>query len=238
MRFIVAFSRALTRKRTPVRPGPDAAGPRSARSTSYFRSRFLFASLEVSGEGTISGFIRLALRPARRSPSHRARFPWLQGGKAWNSWCVERVDSFTIAAWILQASDVDLLGRLSWRPAFCPLGTRRFLGNQLHISIPGMPSDGKEGPRAAAAAPAVRYIEVTADEAGQRIDNYLIARLKGVPKSRIYRILRSGEVRINMKRVDAAQRVAAGDRIPGAPVRVATREAPEPAPHFRLPLIF
>src|SRR5258706_13765514 len=44
MRFIVAFSRALTRKRTPVRPGPDAAGPRSAGSTSYFRSRFLFAS--------------------------------------------------------------------------------------------------------------------------------------------------------------------------------------------------
>ena len=101
-----------------------------------------------------------------------------------------------------------------------------------------MPSDGKEGPRAAAAAPAVRYIEVTADEAGQRIDNYLIARLKGVPKSRIYRILRSGEVRINMKRVDAAQRVAAGDRIRVPPVRVATREAPEPAPHFRLPLIF
>src|SRR5260221_3359516 len=79
MRFIVAFSRALTRKRTPVRPGPDAAGPRSAGSTSYFRSRFLFASLEVSGEGTISGFIRLALLPARRSPSHRARFPWLTG---------------------------------------------------------------------------------------------------------------------------------------------------------------
>ena len=101
-----------------------------------------------------------------------------------------------------------------------------------------MPSDGKEGPRAAAAAPAVRYIEVTADEAGQRIDNYLIARLKGVPKSRIYRILRSGEVRINMKRVEAAQRVAAGDRIRVPPVRVATREAPEPAPHFKLPLIF
>ena len=101
-----------------------------------------------------------------------------------------------------------------------------------------MPSDGKEGPRAAAAAPAVRYIEVAADEAGQRIDNYLIARLKGVPKSRIYRILRSGEVRINMKRVDAAQRVAAGDRIRVPPVRVATREAPEPAPHFKLPVIF
>ena len=79
---------------------------------------------------------------------------------------------------------------------------------------------------------------MTADEAGQRIDNYLIARLKGVPKSHIYRILRSGEVRINMKRAEAAQRVAAGDRIRVPPVRVATREAPEPAPHFKLPVIF
>ncbi len=101
-----------------------------------------------------------------------------------------------------------------------------------------MPSDGKEGPRGAVPAPAVRYIEVAEDEAGQRIDNYLIARLKGVPKSRIYRILRSGEVRINMKRVDAAQRVAAGDRIRVPPVRVAARDAPEPAPHFKLPVIF
>src|SRR5258706_5548995 len=126
----------------------------------------------VSGEGTISGFVRLAFRSAPGSPSHRARFPWLKGGKAWNSWCVERVDSFTIAAWILQASDVDLLGRLFVAPRFRPLGTRRFLGNQLHISIPGMPSDGKEGPRAAAGGPALRYIQVTPDEAGPATDNY------------------------------------------------------------------
>jgi 23S rRNA pseudouridine955/2504/2580 synthase len=84
----------------------------------------------------------------------------------------------------------------------------------------------------------VRWIEVSADEAGQRIDNYLIARLKGVPKSHIYRILRSGEVRINSRRVEASARVGAGDRIRVPPVRVASREAPEPAPHFRLPVIF
>src|SRR5207244_9089944 len=94
------------------------------------------------------------------------------------------------------------------------------------------------GKAAASAAPAVRGIEVAEEEAGQRIDNYLFARLKGVPKSHIYRILRGGEVRINMKRVDAAQRVAAGDRIRVPPVRVATREAPEHAPHFKLPVIF
>ena len=49
-----------------------------------------------------------------------------------------------------------------------------------------MPTDGKA---VNSAAPAVRYIEVAEEEAGQRIDNYLLARLKGVPKSRIYRFM-------------------------------------------------
>jgi 23S rRNA pseudouridine955/2504/2580 synthase len=97
-----------------------------------------------------------------------------------------------------------------------------------------MPHQGKE---AHSAPPAVRYIEVTEDEAGQRIDNYLLARLKGVPKSRIYRILRSGEVRINSKRVEASDRVVAGDRIRIPPVRVAERDETIPAPHFKLPLL-
>ncbi|HXZ49567.1 MAG TPA: RluA family pseudouridine synthase [Usitatibacter sp.] len=97
-----------------------------------------------------------------------------------------------------------------------------------------MPSEGK----AAGAVPAVRWIEVAAEEAGQRIDNYLIARLKGVPKSRIYRILRSGEVRVNSRRVAASDRVAAGDRIRIPPVRVARRDEPAPAPHFRLPILY
>jgi 23S rRNA pseudouridine955/2504/2580 synthase len=98
-----------------------------------------------------------------------------------------------------------------------------------------MPTDGKA---VNSTAPAVRYIEVAEEEAGQRIDNYLLARLKGVPKSRIYRIIRSGEVRINMKRAEASQKVLAGDRIRIPPVRVAEREAPEAAPHFKMPILF
>jgi 23S rRNA pseudouridine955/2504/2580 synthase len=97
-----------------------------------------------------------------------------------------------------------------------------------------MPTEGKE----ADSAPAVRYIEVAEEEAGQRIDNYLLARLKGVPKSHIYRIVRGGEVRINSKRVQVSQKVAAGDRIRIPPLRVAERDAPEPAPHFKLPVLF
>jgi 23S rRNA pseudouridine955/2504/2580 synthase len=84
----------------------------------------------------------------------------------------------------------------------------------------------------------VRYIEVSDDEAGQRIDNYLLARLKGVPKSHVYRILRSGEVRINSRRAEASQKVAAGDRIRIPPVRVAERGEEVPAPHFRLPILY
>jgi 23S rRNA pseudouridine955/2504/2580 synthase len=98
-----------------------------------------------------------------------------------------------------------------------------------------MPTEGKE---AHSTAPAVRWIDVTEDEAGQRIDNYLLARLKGVPKSRIYRILRSGEVRINSKRVGPERKVVAGDRIRVPPVRVAERDEDAAAPHFRMPILF
>ena len=64
---------------------------------------------------------------------------------------------------------------------------------------------------------------VTVDEAseGQRIDNFLAKHLKGVPKSHIYRILRSGEVRVNSKRVDATCRLANGDSVRIPPVRTA-----------------
>lgn len=61
------------------------------------------------------------------------------------------------------------------------------------------------------------------DEQGQRLDNYLLRVCKGVPKSHIYRILRSGEVRVNSKRADAAYRIQAGDILRIPPIRVAAR---------------
>lgn len=72
--------------------------------------------------------------------------------------------------------------------------------------------------------------EVDAEWAGQRVDNYLTRHLKGVPKSHIYRILRSGEVRINSRRVAPDYRVQAGDRLRLPPVRTA-RPAHAPASH-------
>lgn len=66
----------------------------------------------------------------------------------------------------------------------------------------------------------VRHLEIEEDFAGQRIDNYLLRLLKGVPRSRIYRIVRKGEVRLNGKRIKPDTRLKAGDRIRIPPVRV------------------
>jgi len=64
----------------------------------------------------------------------------------------------------------------------------------------------------------VQHVIATADDEGQRIDNFLMHRLKGMPKSRIYRILRKGEVRVNKKRIDASYRLIKGDDIRVPPV--------------------
>jgi 23S rRNA pseudouridine955/2504/2580 synthase len=80
----------------------------------------------------------------------------------------------------------------------------------------------------------VTFLEVGEDGAGQRIDNYLIKHLKGVPKSHVYRILRSGEVRVNKGRAAADRRLELGDRVRVPPVRVAekTEDAPVPPRDF------
>ena len=71
----------------------------------------------------------------------------------------------------------------------------------------------------------VRQLEVGAERDGQRIDNALTTILKGVPKSLIYRILRTGQVRVNGKRAKPDTRLAAGDMLRIPPVRVAERES-------------
>lgn len=70
---------------------------------------------------------------------------------------------------------------------------------------------------------AVREI-VGEDSAGQRMDNFLVKRLKGVPKSHIYRLLRGGQVRVNSKRIDADYRLQSGDTVRIPPVRMAENE--------------
>jgi len=79
-------------------------------------------------------------------------------------------------------------------------------------------------------APAVSHTRVDEGSAGQRIDNFLVRVCKGVPKSHIYRILRSGEVRVNSRRVDQTYRLQEGDEVRIPPIRLAEKEAVAPVP--------
>ena len=79
---------------------------------------------------------------------------------------------------------------------------------------------------------AVQWLTIGEESAGQRVDNYLTRLLKGVPKSHIYRILRSGEVRVNKGRVGPDARLAIGDIVRIPPVRTAVPAySADPPPH-------
>ena len=89
----------------------------------------------------------------------------------------------------------------------------------------------------AAARPRATWLEVGEDAEAQRIDNFLLKRLKGVPKSHVYRVLRSGEVRVNSGRVKPEYRLRVGDRVRVPPIRTSTRE-PRLARPLDLPIVF
>ncbi len=65
-----------------------------------------------------------------------------------------------------------------------------------------------------------QFLPIDADNHGQRIDNYLFTLLKGVPKSRVYRIIRKGEVRVNKGRVKAEYKLQSGDLVRIPPIRI------------------
>ncbi|MCA1770747.1 MAG: RluA family pseudouridine synthase [Halomonas sp.] len=71
----------------------------------------------------------------------------------------------------------------------------------------------------------VQWVEVTEGQDGQRIDNFLLTRIKGAPRSLIYRLVRKGEVRVNKKRVKPDTRLAIGDLVRIPPLKLSPREA-------------
>jgi 23S rRNA pseudouridine955/2504/2580 synthase len=81
-------------------------------------------------------------------------------------------------------------------------------------------------------------IEVGDEGGGQRIDNFLLRQLKGVPKSHVYRVVRSGEVRVNSGRVKPEYRLQPGDRVRVPPVRVAGRGSPSVPKPLKLPVVY
>lgn len=72
----------------------------------------------------------------------------------------------------------------------------------------------------------VNYIRIGAQQEGQRVDNFLLARLKGLPRSHVYKMIRDGEIRINKKRCKAHERLAIGDVVRIAPVRLSVKDKP------------
>ena len=88
-----------------------------------------------------------------------------------------------------------------------------------------------------ASLPAVRMLTVDTESAGQRLDNFLLRLLKGVPKTHVYRVIRSGEVRVNKGRAGADTRVAEGDQVRVPPMRLPAPSSAPPAPAREFPVL-
>lgn len=108
---------------------------------------------------------------------------------------------------------------------------RRIIGAKA--AAPDLPKKpGVPGPVAE-----VRHLLVDAESAGQRLDNFLLRHLKGVPKTHVYRVIRSGEVRVNKGRASADTRLAEGDQLRLPPLRLPERPAAPPAPAREFPVL-
>jgi 23S rRNA pseudouridine955/2504/2580 synthase len=93
--------------------------------------------------------------------------------------------------------------------------------------------DDAQGQQSATDRPAVRHLEVTEDQAGQRLDNFIHRELGDLPRSRIYRVIRKGEVRVNGHRAGPDTRLQAHDKIRIPPVKVRpASEVGQPSTHL------
>lgn len=86
--------------------------------------------------------------------------------------------------------------------------------------------------------PQVRFIEISAEWAGQRLDNFLVRECKGVPKSHIYKAIRSGQVRVNKGRTKNEYRLQVGDLVRIPPMRMPDPEAALVVPAAQFPIVF
>lgn len=111
-----------------------------------------------------------------------------------------------------------------WLQAACPLNSRQI--KSTTYNTPPVNHIIRVNP-STTPLPAlqVQSLSIGEDDAGQRLDNYLMRHLKGVPKTHIYRIIRSGEVRINKGRAHADSRLNAGDVVRVPPIRTSERAA-------------
>ena len=120
------------------------------------------------------------------------------------------------------------------------IGGKGRFGARRPLSAP-VPSAAPAAPAVTAVTPAtprVLHLRVDESSAGQRLDNYLMRCLKGVPKTHVYRVIRSGEVRVNKGRAGADTRIQAGDDVRVPPVRLPERPAAAPVPPREFSVLF
>ena len=142
----------------------------------------------------------------------------------------------------MRASGIDLPARLGVTVGLnFPVGKQLpFKSTTYSLTLVNKIIGGKLAPASAQGQAQVRSVVVDEESAGQRLDNFLIRHLKGVPKTHVYRIIRSGEVRVNKGRVGADTRVLAGDVVRVPPVRTsesAAQKVATPAPGREFPLL-
>jgi 23S rRNA pseudouridine955/2504/2580 synthase len=116
-----------------------------------------------------------------------------------------------------------------------------YINNVVRNIIRGKPAAGarpKATPAAGPVVPAVHFVRIDESSQGQRLDNFLVKLLKGVPKSHVYRVIRSGEVRINKGRAGADTKLQLGDEVRVPPVRLAARSGAVAAPAREFPVVF
>lgn len=86
--------------------------------------------------------------------------------------------------------------------------------------------------------PTVRLVEISPEQAGQRLDNFLLRVCKGVPKSHVYKAIRSGQVRVNRGRAAVTYRLCAGDVVRVPPMRLPQPGQAAVAPPAQFPVIY
>jgi 23S rRNA pseudouridine955/2504/2580 synthase len=109
---------------------------------------------------------------------------------------------------------------------------RRIIGANSNAAQPRAKTEN------AVPAPAVQRLTVDEGSQGQRLDNFLLRVLKGVPKTHVYRVIRSGEVRVNKGRAGADTRLEIGDEVRVPPMRLPAPTAAPPVPAREFPLLF
>ena len=118
---------------------------------------------------------------------------------------------------------------------------RRIIGANLSARSAAKTARASPVPELLHASPEVRRVVIDEGSEGQRLDNFLVKLLKGVPKTHVYRVIRSGEVRVNKGRAAADTRLALGDEVRVPPTRVSERADPSStpaAPPREFPVVF